>query len=135
MDTGLTIRPNSGATQVGAGRGDVIPTQTTPPTELAPSKAVVESAASEKTQAEPGSPSRQMAEQRNAAAQASLNVESQVILDPASREVIFRMIDVRTRRVVQQVPEQALLRLRAYTRALESGESVARVMVQADLAT
>lgn len=38
----------------------------------------------------------------------------QVILDPHSREVIYRLADVRARRVIRQVPEEAKLRLRAY---------------------
>jgi hypothetical protein len=41
---------------------------------------------------------------------------SDVILDPHSREVIYRSADVRSRRVVRQMPEVAARRLKAYTR-------------------
>jgi hypothetical protein len=46
-----------------------------------------------------------------------------VILDAQSREVIFRVVDVRSGRVVRQVPDEAIMRLRAYNRALASGKS------------
>jgi hypothetical protein len=46
-----------------------------------------------------------------------------VILDAQSREVIFRVVDVRSGRVVRQVPDEAIMRLRAYTRAMANGKS------------
>jgi uncharacterized FlaG/YvyC family protein len=45
------------------------------------------------------------------------------VLDPHSREVIFRVRDERSGRVVRQVPDEALLRLRAYQRAIAEGEA------------
>jgi hypothetical protein len=41
----------------------------------------------------------------------------EIILDPHSREMIYRIVDERSRRVVRQVPEEAKQRLRAYARA------------------
>jgi uncharacterized FlaG/YvyC family protein len=43
------------------------------------------------------------------------------------------VVDVRSRQVVRQIPEQALLRMRAYTHALESGKSTTEALTQADL--
>jgi uncharacterized FlaG/YvyC family protein len=55
-----------------------------------------------------------------------------VSIDPATREVIFRIIDVRSRQVIRQVPEQALLRMQAYNRALNSGKSSAEALATAN---
>jgi hypothetical protein len=44
--------------------------------------------------------------------------EYQVLVDPATHEVIYRTVDERSRQVVRQVPDQALLRMRAYARSL-----------------
>lgn len=49
---------------------------------------------------------------------ASRNYSREWLVDPQSRDLIYRVVDERSRRVVRQVPDQALLRLRAYTRTL-----------------
>ena len=46
-----------------------------------------------------------------------------IVLDAHSREVIYQVVDVHSRRVVRQIPEEAILRLRAYNRALANGAS------------
>jgi len=46
----------------------------------------------------------------------------QTRFDPATAEFVYRVIDNETRRVVRQVPDQAMLRLRAYTRAQQNAE-------------
>jgi hypothetical protein len=56
-----------------------------------------------------------------------------VVIDPASREVIYRVLDARSRQVVRQVPDEALLRMRAYTRALAQGQSPQQAFSKADL--
>jgi hypothetical protein len=50
------------------------------------------------------------------------NYQHTVVLDPATQDLIFRVIDVRSRQVVRQVPDEALLRMRAYSRALAQGK-------------
>jgi hypothetical protein len=57
----------------------------------------------------------------------------EVIIDPQSREVIYRVIDVRSRQVVRQVPDEALLRVRAYARAIASGDSPSKAETKADI--
>lgn len=49
----------------------------------------------------------------------------QTRFDPATAEFVYRVIDNETRRVVRQVPDQAMLRLRAYTRAQQNAEASA----------
>lgn len=43
----------------------------------------------------------------------------QTFIDAQAREVVTRVIDPQTSRIVRQVPEEAMLRMRAYTRALD----------------
>ena len=51
-----------------------------------------------------------------------------VILDPATQDLIFRVVDVRSRQVVRQVPDEALLRMRAYARALAEGKGTTEAL-------
>jgi hypothetical protein len=136
MDTGLTIRPAAGTSQFGV-REETLPLPKAEPTELAPSKAVAAANPSNKTEALPGSPQRRG--EKAASTLSDLHedpaFESQVIFDTQSREVIYRMVDVNSQRVVTQFPDNALLRLRAYSRAIENGESVIVAMARTDLAT
>jgi len=97
MDTGLTLKPAPSVAQMGDVRPAAAPNAVA--TELAPAKTVT--AASNTAQAPATNDSR----------------KSEIVLDPHSREVIYRVVDVRSRRVVWQVPDEALLRLHAYARA------------------
>ncbi len=56
-------------------------------------------------------------------------------IDPQTREVIYRVVDTRTQQVIQQVPDQALLRSRAYSNAIQNGASPLVAQIQADLET
>lgn len=44
---------------------------------------------------------------------------NQVLIDPQARDVIFQVVDVSSRRVIRQLPDEALMRMRAYVRAQE----------------
>jgi hypothetical protein len=98
MDTGLTLKPAANL----ALASDLRPEQAARnavATELAPSQTVTAASNAARTPAPDDSRLRH------------------IILDPHSREVIYRVVDVRSRRVVRQVPEEAMRRLRAYARA------------------
>jgi flagellar protein FlaG len=56
-----------------------------------------------------------------------------ITIDPQTREVIYRVIDSRTKQVITQVPDQTLLRNRAYSRAIANGSSPFEAQAQADL--
>ena len=112
MDTGLTTRPTGAAAQQSAARPEPIPTRQTVATELPPSQSVSASA-------ESGNARNEGAKQLAGQAQTT----REIVLDPHSREVIFRVRDERSGRVVRQVPDEALLRLRAYQRAIAEGEA------------
>jgi hypothetical protein len=89
---------------------DVAPSRQSPPAEVKTQQAPV-------FQADPA-PAHQDAEVEAAFAR-------ETVFDKDARELIFRVVDTRSDRVVRQIPEQAMLRLRAYTRALD--ELTARI--------
>jgi uncharacterized FlaG/YvyC family protein len=112
METGLTTRPTGAAAQQSIGRPEPTPARQTVATELPPSQSVTASA-------ESGAARNEGAKQLAGQAQ----ITREIVLDPHSREVIFRVRDERSGRVVRQVPDEALLRLRAYQRAIAEGEA------------
>jgi uncharacterized FlaG/YvyC family protein len=123
MDTGLTIRPTGSVAQASYVRPEAAPVREAVATDLAPSRAV--------TAAEAQAPALRQDSVRTSLAQHATTRE--IVLDPQSREVIYRVMDVRSGRVVHQVPEQALLRMRAYVRALSNGLSPNEAQAQTDL--
>jgi uncharacterized FlaG/YvyC family protein len=57
-------------------------------------------------------------------------ISRRIVLEPKTREVLFQTVNEETGEVVRQVPDEALLRLRAYARemrAKDSGADVRRV--------
>jgi len=118
MDSGLTVRPVGMTTQSGAVRPDAAPVREAVSTNLAPAQTVTAAAKPE--------------EARQDALQSGTSDPSyvrKIILDAQSREVIYRVIDPKSGRVVRQIPEEAMLRLRAYTRAMvekEDGKSAVK---------
>jgi hypothetical protein len=61
------------------------------------------------------------------------NYQRTVIVDPATQDLIFRLVDVRSRQVVRQTPDEALLRMRAYSRALAQGKGMTEALNAANL--
>ena len=51
-------------------------------------------------------------------AQQQAQMRREVVIDTQTREVIFRVIDERNGQIDHQVPDEALLRMRAYNRTL-----------------
>ena len=114
MDTGVTINSAAGVAAQGYAPTTVA-SQDPSATELPPSKTVTPVAAPTPT--------------RNDAP----TTTHEVLIDPQTREVIYRVIDVRSRQVVRQVPDEALLRMRAYAQALANGDTPNQALSQADL--
>jgi flagellar protein FlaG len=106
MDSGLTVRPAAVSAQAAGVRLDTAPVRDAVPTDVAPEKSV--------TASEKPTPARQDATQGGTSDPSHVR---KIILDAHSREVIYQVLDVKSRRVVRQIPEEAMLRLRAYTRA------------------
>jgi hypothetical protein len=64
---------------------------------------------------------------RNDAQSAGDGVSHQVILDRDAASVVYQVVDNRTSLVVKQYPDQAVLRRRAYFRALDLMKDDARI--------
>ena len=111
MDSGLSIRPIASGAETAMVRPEAAPVKTAVATMLAPSKSVTAAHDTSRSAAQ---------DSHNAAAQPSRREFS---FDAQTREVIFRVIDVRTGQVERQVPDAALLRMRAYNRAMAEGKS------------
>jgi hypothetical protein len=119
MDTGLVVKAAVGAVHADYARPAPAPVQQAVPTDLSPGKSVT--VASEVT-----APRNDMPRPQD-------TFTHDVLLDPQSREVVYRVIDVRSRQVVRQIPEEAFLRMRAYSRAIASGQSPQEAQNHADL--
>jgi hypothetical protein len=114
MDTGVTIKPNPGVVaQTYA--PSIIASPDPVATDLPAPKAVTSATAT--------------ADPRNEAPPTT----HETIIDPQTRELIYRVIDVQTRQVVRQVPDEALLRVRAYAQALANGDTPVQALNQADV--
>jgi hypothetical protein len=55
-----------------------------------------------------------------------------VLIDPATREVVLRVLAARTGQVVRQIPDQAMLRMQAYAQALDSGKTMSQALAATD---
>ncbi|MDQ2079930.1 flagellar protein FlaG [Xanthobacteraceae bacterium Astr-EGSB] len=110
MDTGIALRTVSNVAATDYARTTSTPVQQAVQTELAPAKSVTAAVPSD--QARNG-----LLPGRDAF------LSQQYVIDPQTREVIFRVMDTRTRQVVRQVPDQALLRMRAYAKAVAEGKN------------
>lgn len=117
MDTALNSKPPAPVATTAFVRPDVQPVREAVATELAAPKAVTAV-----TDAAPG----------NTVAKQVAPFTREILIDPQSREVIFRVVDVRSRQVVRQVPDEALLRMRAYTRAIADGKTPTQAQNMAD---
>src|SRR5262249_18432169 len=102
-----TIAPPAGAPPV-VDRLPSAPVAQGVATDLAPAKAVT---AAETALAAQNNPSSDI-------------YQRSVILDPTTQDLIFRVVDIRSRQVVRQIPDEALLRMRAYTKALAQGKGM-----------
>jgi hypothetical protein len=117
VDAAVTIKPAATIAASALSRPDPAPVRQAVATELAAPKAVT--AATDAARA------------AGADAQKA-NLTREVFIDAQMREVIFRVIDERSRRVVRQVPDQALLRMRAYNKALTDGLKPSQARAMAD---
>jgi hypothetical protein len=56
---------------------------------------------------------------RNDVSAASLNISRQAFVDQASASIVYQVIDTRTDAVVEQYPDEAVLRRRAYFHTMD----------------
>ena len=117
MDTGLVIRPTATTPQPLV-RPEPAPVREAVATDLAPAQSVTAASGADAP--------------RHDATPAPDAQVRKIVLDAHSREVIFQVLDADSGRVVRQIPDEALLRLRAYARAAAQGERPAEA-TQADI--
>ena len=105
MSTDFSIRPVGApaATPVVQPSGDAA--HKAVPTELPASKSVTAADGSVSVRADPET--------------ASDYVSHQVVIDRAAASIVYQVVDVRTSAVVQQFPDEAVLRRRAYFHTLD----------------
>ena len=131
METGSISKPIAPAAPLAPARSDHLAAAGAVRTELAPEAAV---------QQVDNPPAVRFAPSEGADFRASVEaalrdaVERNIVVDPQTRDLIFQAISKETGVVVRQVPDEAMLRLRAYVRELHaledkerSGSDVARV--------
>ncbi|MFZ5734181.1 MAG: hypothetical protein ACOY4O_15710 [Pseudomonadota bacterium] len=69
---------------------------------------------------------------RNDSGARSDALSRQVSIDRAAAQVVYKVVDNRTSLVIRQFPDEALLRSRAYGRALEEARLAARKQAVTD---
>jgi|SRR4029077_11530855 len=104
MDAGMAIKPV--VSVVSAHAQPAVTVAPAAPTELAAPKTVSPTVNPEPARNEPRQPEPVV-----------LSTTHDAIIDPQTREIVYRVLDARTRQVLHQVPDQALLRMQAYARA------------------
>jgi flagellar protein FlaG len=119
MDAGLTSRPVAGVAVTDYARPAAAANVGTAPTDLPAEQAV--------TPVSDPTPTRNDTPQPTGS---DYDVRS-VTIDPQTREVIYRVIDSRTKQVINQVPDQTLLRNRAYLQAIANGKTPVEADLQA----
>jgi hypothetical protein len=124
MDTG-SIRQVGSAAATAYVRPEPIPVRQAVPTQLAPSQSVTATA--------DASPTRNDAPHLAPAPTTAHNV----FIDPATREVVYRVVNVPSGQVISQVPDPVELQLAAYTkavqRAVDKGKTPTEAQVEAEL--
>lgn len=115
MEIGSTIRSSAPPASNAPQRTETFTTAGAAKTELAPEASVQPVAESEAVRVDltDGAAAR-------AAVERTLRetIERRIEIDPKTREVVYQTVDRQTGEVVRQVPDQALLRLRAYAREM-----------------
>jgi hypothetical protein len=111
MGSGFGIRPPARAAESGRARPGAAQTASAP--ELPGAKAVAATAEAAAGSNQPP---------RSGGADPDYQFRD-VSIDVQSREVIYRVVEARSRRLVRQKPDETLLRNRAYAHAIENGTS------------
>jgi len=133
MDAGSNIRPLASIAAVSPVRQETAPVQGAVRTDLPATETVSASADTEAARLDLSAAARRVqvakakAEAKSQAQQAVDTIERSLAEDRDTREMVFKATDTRTGRVVLQIPDEALLRLRAYVAAQQAHHDAATV--------
>jgi flagellar protein FlaG len=123
METGNISKPVAPAAPAAPARVDHLVAAGAVKTQLAPEAAVQQVG---KTPAVQFAPSE--GADFHAALESALRevVERNITVDPRTRELVFQTVSKETGEVVRQIPDEAILRLRAYVREMVEAEEHGR---------
>jgi flagellar protein FlaG len=115
MDTGSIAKPAPTSAYNAPHRTDTLVASGAVRTELPPEAAVQQVSGIEAVRFEPSDGAR-----ARAALDAALRevIDRRIMIEPKTREVVYQTIDRESGEVIRQLPEQAMLRLRAYSREM-----------------
>jgi uncharacterized FlaG/YvyC family protein len=130
MDTGSIAKPAPIVAYSAPQRADSLAASGAVRTELPPEASVQQVAETEAVRFEPSDSSKD-----RAALDAALRdlIDRRIVIEPKTREVVYQTIDRESGEVIRQLPDQAMLRMRAYGREMrensehEHAERVERV--------
>jgi uncharacterized FlaG/YvyC family protein len=115
MDTGNIAKPAVYSAPNAPHRADALAATGAVRTELPPESSVQQVPEAEAVRFEPSDGAQARA--RIDAAMREM-IDRRIEIDPKTREVIYQTVDQESGEVIRQTPDQALLRLRVYTREL-----------------
>ncbi|HEX2654149.1 MAG TPA: hypothetical protein VHN11_10925 [Xanthobacteraceae bacterium] len=130
MDIGLNIRPTGSVAQTSAVTPASTPVRQAVPTVLAPSQSVTAATDADPAENKPQQPTNT---QQLADPSGNPNISQSVIIDPETRQVIYRTLDVRSGQVIRQQPDKLMLSMTAYNQAIAKGLSPAEAEARADI--
>jgi FlaG protein len=115
MDTGSIAKPAPISAYSAPHRVDTLAASGAVRTELPPEASVQQVSEAEAVRFEPSDGARD-----RAALDAALRdlIDRRIMIEPKTREVVYQTIDRESGEVIRQLPDQAMLRLRAYSREM-----------------
>jgi uncharacterized FlaG/YvyC family protein len=124
METGGITRHSAIAATNVPQRTDSLVAQGATRTDLAPEKAVQQVTSADAVRFQPSE-----AANVRAAIDAALRetIDRRITIDPKTREVVYQAVNKETGEIVRQVPDEALMRLRAYAREMREKAEAADV--------
>jgi hypothetical protein len=120
MDSGSISKPISAAVLNAPQRTEPLASAGAVKTELPPEESVQQVADTAGVQLTPSEGAMRHAKLEQALQR---TIEKRLIDDPRSREPVQQSVDAETGRVVRQVPDEALLRIRAYAREMSENSA------------
>ncbi len=124
MESGSITRPALVAATNAPQRADTLAAAGATKTDLSPEVAVQQVDAIEAVRFEPSD---------GASARAALDkalretIDRRITIDPKTREVIYQTVNEDTGEVVRQIPDEAMMRLRAYAREMREKSEASEV--------
>jgi uncharacterized FlaG/YvyC family protein len=119
METGSITRPSPIPALNAPQRTDTLAAAGAVRTELPPEAAVQQVNEAEPVRFEPTDGARERAAVERALQDV---IKRRIEIEPKTREVVYQSVNQETGEVVRQVPDQALLRLRAYAREMREAQ-------------